>query len=117
TGGIGETGSKGSPFYHAEHIRPRHRIERHLLVSINTPKEGTLLFFTDSGRIEVSVKVCLCIVVRRHFMPFAAFLMQTNPVALALRIVVLNAHVNGSTNPREGEAHECNDRPITEPND
>ena len=57
TGGVGETGSECSPFYHAQHVSPRHRIERHFFVSINAPEEGTLLFFPDTGNDEYGLLV------------------------------------------------------------
>jgi len=38
-------------------------------------------------------------VVRRHFMALAAFLVQPHPPALALRVIVLDIHVQGGRDP------------------
>src|ERR1019366_6129515 len=91
----GEAGRKRSPFYHAQHVGARHRIEGYFFVSIYTAEEGTFLFISDAGGIEICVDVCFGIMMRGHFVPLAALLMQSNPVAFALRVIVLDAHVNG----------------------
>src|ERR1700730_6652385 len=45
---------------------------------------------------------------RRHLMPLAAFLTQTDPPALALRVVVLDAHGDDRANAGKGERHHGN---------
>jgi len=51
---------------------------------------------------------------RRHLMPLAAFLMQADPPALALGVVVLDAHGDDRTDAGEGEGHHGNQRPVTQ---
>ena len=50
----------------------------------------------------------------RHFMPLAAFLVQTHPPALALRVVVLDAHGDDGADAGKGERHYGNQRPVTQ---
>ena len=51
-------------------------------------EEGALATVADAGRFEIGFEI----VMRRHLMPLAAFLMQPHPPALALRIIVFDAH-------------------------
>jgi arginase family enzyme len=51
---------------------------------------------------------------RRHLMPLAAFLMQTDPPALALGVVVLDAHADDRANAGEGERHDAYQRAVTQ---
>ena len=51
---------------------------------------------------------------RRHFMALAAFLVQTDPPALALRKIVLDAHGDGRADAGKGEGHHRNQRPVAQ---
>src|SRR5208337_4699126 len=55
-------------------------------------EQGSLAVVADDGGLNVGIKVGFEIVMRRHFMALAAFLVQPDPPALALGIVVLDAH-------------------------
>src|SRR6266851_7215679 len=55
-------------------------------------EEGGLAVVTDAGRHKVVIDVGLELVVRRHFMALAAFLMEAEPPALAFGIIVVDAH-------------------------
>jgi hypothetical protein len=45
-------------------------------------EQGSLAIIADAGGLDVSIEVGFEIVMRRHLMTLAAFLMQTNPPAL-----------------------------------
>ena len=51
---------------------------------------------------------------RRHLMPLAAFLMQSDPPALALRVVILDAHGDDGADAGKGEGHDTDQRPIAQ---
>jgi hypothetical protein len=56
-------------------------------------EEGGLLFLPYAGRINVGVEIGFEIVVRRHFVALAAFLVQADLPALVQWVVVLDPHV------------------------
>jgi hypothetical protein len=51
---------------------------------------------------------------RRHFVALAAFLMQPDPPALALGVVVLDAHGDDGPDTGKGERHHGNQRPVAQ---
>ena len=55
-------------------------------------EEGGLAGIADAGRVEIFVDELFELVMRRHFVALAAFLMQPDPPALALGVVILDAH-------------------------
>src|SRR5271157_4774181 len=76
--------------------------------------ERTLGLVANAGSLDVGIKIRFEIVMRRHLMPLAAFLMKTNPPALALGIVVLDAHGDDRANAGKSERHHRNQRPIAQ---
>jgi len=48
----------------------------------------------QTGRFDIFVEIRFQSVVRGHFVALAAFLVQANPPALALRVVVLDTHTH-----------------------
>jgi hypothetical protein len=66
-------------------------------------EEGALAAVADADRLDIRVEIGLQIVVRRHLMPLAALLMQPNPPAHALGVVVLDAHGDDRANAGKGE--------------
>ncbi len=77
-------------------------------------EEGALAFLANAGGLDVSIEVGFEIVVRRHLMALAAFLVQTDPPALALGIVVLDAHGDDRADAGEGEGHHRDQRTIAQ---
>jgi hypothetical protein len=73
-------------------------------------KRGALAVVADAGSLDIRIEVGFEIVVRRHFMALAAFLVQTDPPALALGIVVLDTHGDGRTDASKGKRHHRNQR-------
>jgi hypothetical protein len=54
-------------------------------------------------------------VMRGHLMALAAFLTQPDPPALALGVVVLDAHGDDGADTGEGEGHDADQRPVAQP--
>jgi len=67
-------------------------------------KRGGLAAVADAGRLYIRVEIGFEVVMRRHLMALAAFLMQTNPPALALGVVVLDPHGDDGANARKGDS-------------
>ena len=80
-------------------------------------EQGSLAGVADSRRLDIGVEIGFEIVMRRHFMALAAFLMQPHPPALAVGVVVLDAHGDDRANAGEGEGHHRNQRPIAQADD
>ncbi|HEX3522209.1 MAG TPA: hypothetical protein VHT52_08995, partial [Stellaceae bacterium] len=55
-------------------------------------EEEGLVLITDAGRGQVFIKEMLELVVGRHLVPLAAFLVQPYPPALAVGKVVFDLH-------------------------
>jgi hypothetical protein len=56
------------------------------------PEEGAFLLTVDIGRIKIFIQILFELVVRRHLVDLATFLVQPHPPALAIGKVVLNLH-------------------------
>ena len=111
----GETGRYSPAFDHQQNISSARRIFRELPAPVYAPEEETFLFSSYAGRVEILVEVRFSVVVSRHFVTFAAFLMQPYPKAFAvLGKVVLNFHVYDRTDTGKGVAHESNQSPIAQ---
>jgi hypothetical protein len=78
-------------------------------------KRGTLPPSRMPAGVYIGVEIGFQGVVRRHFVPFAAFLVQADPPALALGIVVLDAHGDDGTDPGKGERHDADQRSVAQP--
>ena len=61
---------------------------------IDAPKERRFLFVPDAGRVEIRIEICFSVVVSRHFMPFAAFLVKSNPGTLSVLVIIFDAHMD-----------------------
>ena len=67
----------------------------------------------DAGRIEIR-EVRFRVVVSRHLVSLAALFVQAYPPALAVLLIIVDAHVDHGRHVREGVAHEPDDRAIAE---
>lgn len=56
------------------------------------------------GRVDIDVQVGFQRMIRRHLVVLAAFLVQPDPAALALRVEIFDAHLRHRTDTGEGEA-------------
>jgi hypothetical protein len=105
----------GAALNHTPGVNAVHRLFRQRVCAANGgAEEGALAVVADAGDLDVSVKVSFEIVMRRHFVTFDAFLIQTDRPAFAFGIVVLDTHSDGCANSRKGERHHRNQRPIAE---
>ena len=94
---------------------------RFIALSVNVPvrptaerKSGSCRrHVTNAGRLCIGAEIGFQIVMRRHFVAFAAFFVQADPPALALWVIVLNAHGDDGTDAGEGEGHHADQRPVT----
>jgi len=101
---------------HAPGVDPVHRLVRQRAGATGGGAEqGSLAGITETGRLYIGVEIGFEVVVRRHLMPLAAFLMQADPPALALGVVVLDVHGDDSADAGEGEGHDADQRPVAQP--
>ena len=69
---------------HAPRIDPVHRFFRKRAGTTGGgAEEGRLATVANAGGLYIGVEISFQIVMRRHLVPFAAFLVQTDPLALA----------------------------------
>lgn len=61
--------------------------------------------FPEIRFVEIAIKILLCGVVNRHLMVFAAFFMESKPVALALGEIVSNLHPEHGTDAGKAKKH------------
>src|ERR1700719_3625031 len=57
-------------------------------------EEGGLAVLADAGHGETLIEELFELVMRRHFVALAAFLVKAHPPALAARVIVLDPHGN-----------------------
>lgn len=108
---IGQPLAVGMPADHAPHV---HRF--HWLVGEfpGTPGQTGEEPGFESGAavIEEGFQVAIERAMAGHVVPLAAFLVQTDPGALALQVDVLDAHLRGRTDAGEGIGEERHERPV-----
>jgi hypothetical protein len=68
-------------------------------------EEGRFPVLADAGRSDVGVEIGFEVMMRRHLVALAAFLVQPHPPAFPLRVVVLDAHADDGADAREGIGH------------
>ena len=97
----------------------RHPVAGQLLAAAAAEgaEQGRGLLAADAGGRHIFVDVGLEQVVRRHLVLLAAFLVQPHPPALALRVVVLDVHVERGRDPGEGVDQESDQRAVAQPDD
>ena len=90
-------------------------------MSVSTPvlptaerNRGGLAVLADSGRGEILIKELLELVMRRHFVALAAFLMQPHPPALAAGVIVLDTHGDDGADARKRVRHHRHRRAVAQ---
>jgi hypothetical protein len=78
-------------------------------------EEGALAAVADGGRVKIGVQVCFQRMMRRHLVALTAFFMESDPPALTLGVVVVDAQLHHGPNASEGEGHDANQGPIAQP--
>src|SRR5271170_4848955 len=69
------------------------------------------------GGRDIGIKIVFEQMVRRHLVLLAAFLVKPHPPALALRVIVLDVHVQGGRDPGEAIYKESNQGAVAQPDD
>src|SRR6516225_1308364 len=77
-------------------------------------EEGSLAVLADPGRSEILVEELLKLVMRRHFVALAAFLVQPQPPALASGVIVLDAHGDDGADAGKTVDHHADQRAIAQ---
>jgi hypothetical protein len=70
-------------------------------------EQGTPFVGGDAGGADVFIEEGFELVVSRHFMALAAFLVQADPPALAVGEVVLDPHRHHRADAGEGVGHDA----------
>jgi hypothetical protein len=78
-GGVGQGGSFGPPLDHIKHITAYHRVAGELAALFEGPEERPFLVVADAGGRDPSVQIFIEAVMAGHLMPFAAFLVESQP--------------------------------------
>ena len=77
-------------------------------------EEGGLAGVADAGGGEIFIEELFELVMRRHIVALAAFLVQAQPPALAGGVIVLDLHGDDGTDAREGIGHHADERAIAQ---
>lgn len=113
-----DPGLAHSPADHPIHIGPRHRSIRELAITAtDAAKERRLLVACVASGAQVLIQVSLEIVVDGHVVTLAAFLVQPDARALALRIVVLDAQPHRGPDAGEAIGQERDQRAVPQSDD
>src|SRR5579871_3211134 len=80
-------------------------------------EQGRFLLPADAGGVQVGVQVLLGCVMHRHLVELAALLVQADPPALAVLVIVLNLHSHDRAYPRETEHHQPDQSAIAQADD
>jgi hypothetical protein len=113
-GGIGQGGGLCSPLDHGQNVLPCHRILGKLVSLPDRPEERSFLFGGNACRIDPGVQVGRKIMMARHFVTLAAFLMQPQPRALAVLEVVLDPQYRRGAHAGEAVNHDTYEGAIAE---
>jgi hypothetical protein len=110
-----DPGRQRPPTNHAPHIGLHHRPVGQLAgTPLARAEERTFALLRDASRGDVFLKVAVEIVVRRHLVLLAAFLVKTDPAAAPLHKVVLDLHRDRRAHPREGVDHQADQGAIAQ---
>lgn len=106
----------GAALDHAVGVDPVHGVlGQRAAVPHGRAEEGGLAAVPQCGGVEIGVQVRFEGVMRRHLVALAAFFVEPHPPALALGVVVLDAHGHHGANAGEGEHHQADERPVPQP--
>ena len=77
-------------------------------------KRGAFASLGDARGRDVGVKVRFGVVVGGHLVELAAFLVEANPPAFAVLVVVLDLHADDGADAGEAVDHDADERPVAE---
>ena len=81
---------------------------------VTRAEEGGFLLPGDAGGIEIGIDVFLGVVMGGDLVAFAALLVQAEPGATALGVIVLDLHRQGGADAGEAEHHNGDQCPVAE---
>src|SRR6266851_5425516 len=81
----------------------------------NRPEERPFLFGRNAGHLDPGIQVGRKIMMARHFVTLAAFLMEPQPRALTVLEVVLDSQRRSGAHAGETVNHDADERAIAEP--
>ncbi len=100
---------------HAVRIDTVHRFTAQLTrLADRRRKQRGLACVADAGLGEVFVDISFELVLNRHLVAFAVFFKQAQPPALALWVIILDAHPDNGTHAGEGIGHHANQSAIAQ---
>jgi hypothetical protein len=101
-----ESGCFGAALDDTEGVDAAHALGRELVgAAARGAEEGSFGVLLQAGRRDVGVEVLLGLVMARDFMEFPALLVEPQPAAFALGVVVLDEHPDRRGHPREAVEH------------
>jgi hypothetical protein len=113
-----EPGLGRAPPNHAVRVDAVHRLVRERAGFANRgAEEEAFALAPEPAGIEILIDEGFELVVRRHLVAPAAFLVQPHPPALAFRVVVLDLHRHDSADARQGVGHHRYQRAIAQPHE
>jgi hypothetical protein len=77
-------------------------------------EEGSFAVAAYAGRLYIFVEEMFELVVRGHLVTLATFLMQANPLALAVGKIVLDPHGDDCADAGEGVGHDTDQRAVAQ---
>ena len=78
-------------------------------------EEGALARVAEAGGLDVFIEEGFELVMRRHLVALAAFLMQTDPPAFAVGEIILDPHGDDGTDAGEGVGHDTDQGAVAQP--
>ena len=78
-------------------------------LSLRHSKERSPLLRAKLRRVEIGVEILFQLVVHRHLVELSALLVQPDPPAFSLRVVIFDVHRHQRPDPGEGVDHEADD--------
>jgi hypothetical protein len=98
---------RGAALDHAPGVDPVHRPRRECAGAADgRAEQGTLFVVGDAGGTEVFIEEGFELVVRRHFVALAAFLVKADPPALPVGKIILDPHRHHGADAGEGVGHD-----------
>lgn len=97
-----------SPANHLVGVDAAHRVRGQLPRLLpRRAKKRAFRLVLDARGFYVLVQILLGIVMNRNLVKLSAFFVQSYPVALSVRIIILNLHLYDRADPRETVSHQC----------
>src|ERR1039457_4205546 len=104
--------------HHVPDIRARHRPRpKPLCLADSGPEQRPLAIIRDTSRLDVGIQIFFELVMAGHFIDLTVFLVETQPPAFLLRIVILDGERDDGPDAGEGVRHHGDDGAVAQPHD